>query len=241
MPAPRDVLTDLTTGRRGPAEVPAGPRKAKLQQGYNQVAQLANAARLDKGVTKNEALQAATQVAQHLSDSTAGVADLAGSTASSANEAFRARIDANRSALAGQRDPGLAGMAPGLDKFIRAAKTQLGADYNLGSQSAAGKGVFDCSGLTQWAARKAGIYLPRTANEQMGFTQSVSRKQLQPGDLLFFWYPNDRGLSSNQASHVTIYLGNGKQIAASSGEDKVAIQSVDWGAFIGGGRIKGKR
>ncbi|MFU0788929.1 MAG: hypothetical protein ACFWT6_03070 [Virgibacillus proomii] len=43
---------------------------------------------------------------------------------------------------------------------------------------------FDCSGLTQWSYRKAGINLPRTAQQQHDATESIPLSEAKPGDLV---------------------------------------------------------
>ena len=64
------------------------------------------------------------------------------------------------------------------------AKKEEGKPYKWG---ATGPGSFDCSGLTQFIYRKAGIRLPRTAHEQYHYVQhKISWNDLQPGDLVFF-------------------------------------------------------
>lgn len=62
---------------------------------------------------------------------------------------------------------------------------------------------FDCSGLTKWVYKKAGINLPRTASEQWNATVEVPMEDAQPGDLIFF-----KGTygPSNHISHVGIYI-----------------------------------
>lgn len=45
---------------------------------------------------------------------------------------------------------------------------------------------FDCSGLTQWSYRKAGINLPRTAQQQYNVTEHIPLSEAKPGDLVFF-------------------------------------------------------
>lgn len=45
---------------------------------------------------------------------------------------------------------------------------------------------FDCSGLTQWTYGKAGINLPRTAQQQYDVTQHIPLSEAQAGDLVFF-------------------------------------------------------
>ena len=48
---------------------------------------------------------------------------------------------------------------------------------------------FDCSGLTQWTYGKAGINLPRTAQQQYDVTQHIPLSEAQAGDLVFFILP----------------------------------------------------
>lgn len=44
---------------------------------------------------------------------------------------------------------------------------------------------FDCSGLVQWCYGKAGITLPRTAQEQYNVTQHIPLSEAKAGDLVF--------------------------------------------------------
>jgi cell wall-associated NlpC family hydrolase len=49
---------------------------------------------------------------------------------------------------------------------------------------------FDCSGLTAWAWRQVGVSLPDYSYSQWNITARISREQLQPGDLVF-WFGGD--------------------------------------------------
>mgnify|MGYP003413393122 CR=1 FL=1 len=49
---------------------------------------------------------------------------------------------------------------------------------------------FDCSGLTAWAWRQVGVSLPDYSYSQWDITTRISREQLQPGDLVF-WFGGD--------------------------------------------------
>ena len=83
---------------------------------------------------------------------------------------------------------------------VAVAKDQLGDPYRYG---ATGPGSFDCSGLVQYAWKKAGVKIPRVTNSQFSrIKKKVSWKHLKPGDLLFF-----HGLG-----HVGMFVGNGKMI-----------------------------
>ncbi len=70
---------------------------------------------------------------------------------------------------------------------------------------------YDCSGLMQAAFRSVGIWLPRDAYQQEGFTQPIPITELDLGDLVFFG-------TSVKATHVGLYLGDG--YIHSSGKDK---------------------
>ncbi|HSR25082.1 MAG TPA: NlpC/P60 family protein, partial [Candidatus Eisenbacteria bacterium] len=85
---------------------------------------------------------------------------------------------------------------------VRTAYAQLGDPYVWG---ASGPNAFDCSGLTMYAWRAAGVSLPHSAAMQYNSGRHVSRSNLQPGDLVFFYSP---------ISHVGIYIGGGKMIDA---------------------------
>jgi cell wall-associated NlpC family hydrolase len=79
------------------------------------------------------------------------------------------------------------------------AQKLVGAPYLWGG---AGPGGFDCSGYTQYVFRQFGIAIPRTADVQFAYGQTIDGDPL-PGDLVFF-QTYDYG-----ASHVGVYLGNG--------------------------------
>lgn len=99
---------------------------------------------------------------------------------------------------------------------LEAAYSQLGVPYVWGGTSP-GSGL-DCSGLTQYAYRQAGIEIPRVTYDQINVGRKVSLNDLQPGDLLF---PAD-------TSHVSIYLGDGNVIHAPQTGDVVKITPVQY-------------
>lgn len=91
---------------------------------------------------------------------------------------------------------------------VRAALGQQGVPYVWGGTSPAG---FDCSGLTQWAYRQAGVELPRLAQDQDTAGIPVAQSDLRPGDLAVW------------SGHVAMYVGNGQMVEAG---DPVQVSPV---------------
>ncbi|MFG2366664.1 NlpC/P60 family protein [Streptomyces mirabilis] len=108
---------------------------------------------------------------------------------------------------------------------IAYAYGKLGSPYVWG---ATGPDAFDCSGLAQAAYRAAGISLPRTTYAQINAGRRVSRSELRPGDLVFFY---------SGISHVGIYVGNGQMIHAPNPSAPVRLAPVDEMPFAGATRV----
>ncbi|MFF4293030.1 NlpC/P60 family protein [Streptomyces vinaceus] len=100
----------------------------------------------------------------------------------------------------------------------------IGKPYVWG---ATGPGSFDCSGLTQAAWRSAGVSLPRTTYTQINAGQRVSRDQLAPGDLVFFY---------SGVTHVGLYIGNGQMIHAPRPGSTVRVAPIDSMPWAGASR-----
>ncbi len=107
-------------------------------------------------------------------------------------------------------------------KLIALAKKKLGRRYVWGATGQ--KNTFDCSGLTTYVCKKNGIKIPRRAIQQSKVGKYVSRKDLKPGDLIFFDTSKHR---KGYVNHVGIYIGNNKFIHASSAKKKVIITSLN--------------
>jgi peptidoglycan DL-endopeptidase CwlO len=107
---------------------------------------------------------------------------------------------------------------------VRFAYQQLGKAYRFG---AAGPKAYDCSGLTMQAWKAAGVNLPHSAAGQYSTVQHISRAQLRPGDLVFYFHP---------IHHVGIYVGDGKVIHAPTYGRPVQIGPLDLASIAGYGR-----
>lgn len=107
-------------------------------------------------------------------------------------------------------DPGAARAA----SAVQIAMSKIGKPYRYG---ASGPNAFDCSGLVQWTYRQLGVSLPRTSRAMAGVGRPVSKSDLRPGDLVFFYKP---------ISHVAIYIGNGKIVHASTSGSPVKVSSL---------------
>ena len=114
-------------------------------------------------------------------------------------------------------------------EVVSAALSQVGTPYLYGG-SQPSKGL-DCSGLTQFAHRVAGVSIPRTAAEQRQRAQSVKTKALRPGDMVFF-----RSASGN---HVGLMVDGERFVHASTSKRKILISRLNtpyWRAhYVGGG------
>ncbi|MFP5346945.1 MAG: NlpC/P60 family protein [Actinomycetes bacterium] len=112
---------------------------------------------------------------------------------------------------------------------VDAAVTMLGRPYRWG---AVGPDSFDCSGLTAWAYRQAGIVIPRTSRQQYAALPKVPLAQLQPGDLVFF----AAGNSASSIHHVGIYVGGGRMLHAPRTGDVVKISALWQSELYGAAR-----
>jgi cell wall-associated NlpC family hydrolase len=81
-------------------------------------------------------------------------------------------------------------------RAVRVSLHQIGDPYSYGSS---GPGSFDCSGLTSYAFRKAGIPLPRTSGAQAGKVNRIGKRRMKRGDFVFYH-------SGGHVYHVGIFL-----------------------------------
>jgi cell wall-associated NlpC family hydrolase len=103
---------------------------------------------------------------------------------------------------------------------VLAALSQLGAPYRPYTSDP--KVGFDCSGLTSWAWRRAGVTIPRSSADQIAAAAPRRRATAHAGDLVY--YPG----------HISMYLGMADAIVhASDPQDDVELsfisRTVRWG------------
>jgi cell wall-associated NlpC family hydrolase len=104
------------------------------------------------------------------------------------------------------------------DKGGRAAQKAcglIGRPYVFGSE---GPNTFDCSGLTKTAWASVGVHLEHYTRDQLGEGRAVSRSDLQPGDLVFYY---------GDFHHVGIYVGGGMIVHAPHSGDHVRMADID--------------
>ena len=113
---------------------------------------------------------------------------------------------------------------------VNLAYSKIGSPYVWGAE---GPNSFDCSGLTSYVYKKAaGVSLPRTSSAQSVYGKTVSKSNLQPGDLVFF--------GSGSVSHVGIYIGGGNMIHSPKPGESVKITSIN-SSYYSGRFITAKR
>ncbi|MFE5491588.1 NlpC/P60 family protein [Streptomyces virginiae] len=134
-------------------------------------------------------------------------------------ETRASRADGQRVDLGDVKASGRAGAA------LAAAKTKLGFTYQSGGT---GPNVYDCSGLTQWAYKQAGVNISRVTYTQANDGTRISRSQLQPGDLVFFY---------GDLHHVGLYAGNNMTLHAANPRSGIKYESMDNMPFQFGVRI----
>jgi cell wall-associated NlpC family hydrolase len=103
-----------------------------------------------------------------------------------------------------------AAAAPTGNNIADTAQKYLGTPYVWGGESM-DEGGMDCSGFVYNALKDAGYNVGRTtAQGYRSYGNSVSKSEMQPGDLIFFG-------KNGKASHIGIYLGNGQMIHSAGG------------------------
>lgn len=114
---------------------------------------------------------------------------------------------------------------------VAAARRAIGVPYASAGTTRRG---FDCSGLTVWAFKKAGVSLPRTSYDQFGVGSPVSGRQIRAGDLVFF------NTAGGGASHVGVATSAATVISATAhGVMEHSIGGGYWGShYVGARRVR---
>ena len=115
-----------------------------------------------------------------------------------------------------------------IEYVIRRAGSQQGVPYSWGGGAIngpragvdddAGKIGYDCSGLVRYAYAGVGVLLPKYSGDQYNAGRHIAPSQAKRGDLIFY--------GPDGTQHVTIYLGNGQMLEASSAAGHVTVSPV---------------
>lgn len=114
------------------------------------------------------------------------------------------------------------------DRIIQSALSLVGTQYELGGNVGdKASGVYgnkvmgvDCSGLTQYAYKAAGLSIPRYSKDQTTIGHRTSLNKAQPGDIIG-WYQGNGVMG-----HVAIYLGNGMMVESPQPGKQVRVVPV---------------
>ncbi|MGI8311178.1 NlpC/P60 family protein [Saccharopolyspora hattusasensis] len=161
---------------------------------------------------RNRAVQAETdaaRIAEDLDQKTKAMQD----QIAKARQRYNELSSADRDSLKSDGETGVGSIA-GAGAAVAAVNAALGkqgSDYVWGAK---GPSTFDCSGLTYWAYKQAGVTIGGSTKTQVGEGRSVSASDLKPGDLIFYYSP---------VSHVSMYIGNGKAVHAPTEGDVVKV------------------
>ena len=213
--SPQDLLDQMSG-----LELLASDTSARLAQ-YQSASTAATQARTS-AQTATDAAQAAADQATALQASIQTQQVALQTQTTSVRQAFAKLSAPEQASYAGTTVPaGYTTPPPGSGSgqgyaALQAALSKIGSPYIWG---ATGPSSFDCSGLTSWAFAQAGVHIPRSAEAQAGSGTPVSRADLQPGDLVFFYSP---------VSHVGIYAGNGMVVHAPTFGQSVKVAPMQY-------------
>ena len=107
--------------------------------------------------------------------------------------------------------------------IIATGKKYIGVPYKWAGTTPSG---FDCSGFVMYVFGAHGITLPHNSRSMYAFGTSVAKKDLKPGDLVFFY-----GSNKTVINHVGIYIGNGQFIHSSSSKG-ITITALDSSYYV---------
>lgn len=205
------------------AEKSASDLQQILEANKDKLAQLAASEDAAKAAAATAAV-AATPSAS----STSTASSSAASSSAASSSANTSTTSASSSASASQAPASnTSSVSVSGGSIASNAAKYIGVPYVYGGTSPSG---FDCSGLIYYAAKEAGISLPRTSQAQSTLGSYVSVSDLKAGDLVFWG-----GVGS--AYHVGIYIGGGQYLHAPAPGQSVTIQSMAYFAPSFGRRL----
>ena len=160
--------------------------------------------------------------------------DSAPNAANAANGVTTLKMSLRSGSLAPKSSPKFLARAREMllrSKIVKVARQQIGDRYVSGQD---GPNAFDCSGLTSYVFKvAAGKDITRSSFTQYRTSKRVAKKNLRPGDLVFFF---KRG-----AHHVGVYVGAGKMVHSPKPGQRVrgaAVNGPWYGSHLSGyGRI----
>jgi len=226
--AAEEAAARAEAARRAAAEQAAAAARAEQQRLADQAAAV-QAAAAAPTLRPAAVSGAAAPVTAGVPDSAAGADAAAAPAAAVVADAAPDPADPSGSPTDSATDA-TAAPAPAGDAAavaVAEAYRQVGKPYVYG---AAGPSAFDCSGLTQWAYGRAGIALSHYTGSQWAEGRRVSRADLQPGDLVFFY---------SDLHHMGLYVGGGQMVDAPHTGAFVRQEPVWWGSFAGAVRPTG--
>lgn len=142
------------------------------------------------------------------------------------------RLEEVRATVGERVSEGASRVAHRASDLVVTAMGFLGVPYRRGGTSV--ETGFDCSGFVRAIYEQTvGMILPRRANEQAAATQKIDRKELQPGDLVFF------NTLRRTFSHVGIYIGDNKFIHSPKPGAQVRVEDMGvpyWSTRFDGAR-----
>jgi cell wall-associated NlpC family hydrolase len=190
--SPADRAALPTSGAGASTRAPRGTVMAEdlHQADASQIASLAHAVSMAK--TQTSPTRTSSAAASALDGGSISTAGPAGGLLGTSLTGLALPSSINGVPISGPFGSKIAALA------LRNAITKKGLPYVWGG---AGPTGYDCSGLVMWAYKQLGINLPHSSAQQSRIGTPVSRADLRPGDLVFFYSP---------VSHVGIYLGDNK-------------------------------
>lgn len=105
----------------------------------------------------------------------------------------------------------------------RTAERFVGIPYRWGGNNVVDG--MDCSGFVRAVYNLCGVNIPRTSKDQYKAGESVSKKDIQDGDLVFF------GSSESKINHVGIYVGEGRFVHAPRRGEDIKVTSIEESYF----------